>query len=215
MKVLARRFNIYLALAFLLGLVCGCQTANQEKKVGALRVHIEVSPDPAGTSQTISVLRSDPVLVTIKREPILTEANIVAAKVIDARGGFAIEIKFDENGTWLLEQYSAANPGRHFVIFGQWGEKLAGWPLARRAAHHPPHQRRRAGVHARLLARGGRSTWCSASTTSRRKSKKNAKMIFPAVRRAIFFRRRVVPGIGRQPFRATAVSISHRQSRLV
>jgi hypothetical protein len=24
----------------------------------------------------------------------------------------------------MLEQYSAANPGRHFVIFGQWGDKL-------------------------------------------------------------------------------------------
>jgi len=131
MKVLARRFNIYLTLAFLLGLVCGYQTGKPKKEVGALRVHIEVSPDPTGTSQNISVLRSDPVLVTIKREPILTEANIVWAKVIDARGGFAIEIKFDENGAWLLEQYSAANPGRHFVIFGQWSEKpVAGRWLA-------------------------------------------------------------------------------------
>jgi hypothetical protein len=123
MKLLARRFNIYLALAFLLGPACGCQTGKPGKEVGALRVHIEVSPDPAGTSQNISMLRSDPVLVTIKREPILTEANIVTGKVIDARGGFAIEIKFDENGTWLLEQYSAANPGGHFVIWGQWSEK--------------------------------------------------------------------------------------------
>jgi preprotein translocase subunit SecD len=88
-------------------------------------VHIEVSPDPAGTSQNISVLRSDPVLVTIKREPILSEANIVRAKVIDAMGGFALEIKFDENGTWLLEQYSAANPGGHLVVFGQWGKKIS------------------------------------------------------------------------------------------
>ena len=123
MKLLARRFNIYLALAFLLGPACGCQTGKPGKEVGALRVHIEVSPDPAGTSQNISVLRSNPVLVTIKREPILSEANIVRAKVIDAMGGFAIEIKFDENGTWLLEQYSAANPGGHFVIWGQWSEK--------------------------------------------------------------------------------------------
>ena len=80
MKVLARRFNIYLALATLMGLVCGCQTNRQEKEVGALRVHIEVNPDSAGTSQTISVVRSDPVLVTIAREPILTEANIITAK---------------------------------------------------------------------------------------------------------------------------------------
>ena len=25
----------------------------------------------------------------------------------------------------MLEQYTAANPGRHLVIFGQWGDKLA------------------------------------------------------------------------------------------
>jgi len=124
MKVLARRFNIYLALATLLGLFCGCQTP-QEKQTAALRVHIETSSDPAGTSQTISVLRSDPVLVTIKSEPFLTEANVVAVKVMDATGGFAIEIKFDENGAWLLEQYSAANPGHHLVVFGQWGDELA------------------------------------------------------------------------------------------
>ena len=54
------------------------------KTVALLRVHIEESPDPAGTSQDISVLRAEPVLVTIKREPILTEANVVSAKVIEA-----------------------------------------------------------------------------------------------------------------------------------
>ena len=123
MKALARRFNIYLALAILLGLAGGCETSKKTQSA-MLRVHIETSPDPTGTSQDISVLRSDPVLVTIKREPILSEANVVSAKVIDARGGFAIQVKFDENGTWLLEQYSAANPGRHFAIFGQWSEKV-------------------------------------------------------------------------------------------
>jgi preprotein translocase subunit SecD len=125
MKVCARQFNIYLAAAAAVALLCSCQTDRREKEVAALRVHIEVSPDPAGTSQTISVVRSDPVLVTVKHEPILTEANIVAAKIIDAPGGFAVELRFDGNGTWLLEQYSAANPGRHFIVFGQWGEKLA------------------------------------------------------------------------------------------
>ena len=122
MKVLARQFNIYLALAVLLGLACGCQTG-KKTSTAALRVHIEVSPDLTGASQNISVLRSDPVLVTIKREPILSEANIVSARAFNAMGGFALEFKFDENGTWLLEQYSAANPGAHFVIFGQWGKK--------------------------------------------------------------------------------------------
>ncbi len=125
MAVWTRRFNPYLALAAALALLCGCQTHRQKGPLGALRVYIQVNPDSLGTSQTISVLRSDPVLVTIARDPILTEANIVTAKVTDTPGGFAIEIQFDGNGTWLLEQYSAANPGGHFAVFGQWGDKPA------------------------------------------------------------------------------------------
>jgi hypothetical protein len=127
MKVWTQRFNLYLAVTAVLALLCGCQILHHRQKgpVGALRVHIQVNPDSLGTSQTISVLRSDPVMVTIAHDPILTEANIVAAKVMDAPGGFAIAIQYDENGTWLLEQYSAANPGGHFAVFGQWGDKLA------------------------------------------------------------------------------------------
>ena len=123
MKLLTRRFNIYLALTVLMGLAAGCVSSPKKTQTAALRVHIEVPADPAGTTRSISVLRSDPVLVSIGDNPVLSEANLISAKVIDAQGGFAIEVKFDENGTWLLEQYSAANPGRHFVIFGQWIEK--------------------------------------------------------------------------------------------
>jgi hypothetical protein len=125
MKVLVRQFNIYLALAVLIGVAGGCQTDKKKTPPAILRVHIETGTDPAGTTQQITVLRSDPVLVTIKREPILSEANVVRAKIIDAQGGFALEIRFDESGTSLLEQYSAINPGGHFAIFGQWGDKIS------------------------------------------------------------------------------------------
>ena len=125
MMVWTRRFNLYLALAAALALLCGCHLFQQKGPLGALRVHIQTNPNALDTSQTISMMRSDPVLITIARDPILTEANIAAARVIDAPGGFAIEIQFDENGAWLLEQYSAANPGGHFAVFGQWGDKLA------------------------------------------------------------------------------------------
>jgi hypothetical protein len=130
MKVCARRFNLFLMMAAALVLSGGCKTEKQheqdkqDKVVGALRVHIEVNPDEMGTSQTISVLRSDPVQVTIAKDPILTEANIITAKVLESPGGFAIEIQFDETGAWTLEHYSASYLGKHFVIFGQWGEKL-------------------------------------------------------------------------------------------
>jgi len=110
----------------LLALFCGCQTVKHKKKetVAALRVHLQANPNDAGATTTVSVLRFDPVSVTIGHDPILTEDNVAAARVIDTPGGFAIEIRFDESGALMLEQYSAANPGRHFVIFGQWGDKL-------------------------------------------------------------------------------------------
>ena len=106
-------------------LICGCQTDKQGEKTGALRVHIETGPGPEVTSQTISVLRSNPMAVTIASDPVLTEANLIAAKIVEARGGFAIELQFDEISASALEQLTASNPGRHLVIFGQWGDKLA------------------------------------------------------------------------------------------
>jgi len=128
MQANMRRFNLFLAL-MAMTLLCGCQVLESlglahYKQTGALRVHME-SAATADTSQTISVLRANPVLITISKEPFLTEADIVSAKVVDTPGGFAIQIHFDENGGWLLEQYTANNPGMHLAIFGQWGDKLA------------------------------------------------------------------------------------------
>ncbi|HXE41837.1 MAG TPA: hypothetical protein VN516_02340, partial [Candidatus Baltobacteraceae bacterium] len=114
----------YLAAVIALGLLCGCRTNKKEKQTAALRVHIQIAV-PTTTSQTVSVLRASPLSVTILKEPILTEADIAAVRVIDAPGGFAIQIKFSEQAVWILEQYSASNPGRHFAVYGQWGEKLS------------------------------------------------------------------------------------------
>ena len=125
MVVWTRRFNLNLALAAALALLCGCHTHRQKELVSTLRVHIQMPADAGDTSQTVSVLRSDPVLITIARNPILTEANITAAWVTNSPGGFAVEVKFDENGAWMLEEYSSANPGGHFAIFGQWGDLAA------------------------------------------------------------------------------------------
>jgi len=115
--------SLCLALAASTVLLSGCQTDKKSKIVGALRVHIEVTV-PTTTSQSVSVLRSTPVLVTILKDPVLTEANIIGARLIETPGGVAVQVKFDETtGLWILQQYSAANPGKHFVIYGQWGDK--------------------------------------------------------------------------------------------
>jgi len=128
MKVYALRFNIYLALFAALLLGAGCQSANssggESKKLSALRLHIESNAGPRDTtSQTISLIRADPVSLNIVTTPILTEADIVASRVLDTTAGFAVEVKFSPTGTLMLEQYSASYPGKHFAVFGQWGEK--------------------------------------------------------------------------------------------
>jgi len=125
MKANMRQFNLFLAL-MALAVLCGCQTDKKNKEVSALRMHIEANTGVVGTTQAVSVPpRDDPVLITIEKEPILTEASLIQSRVIDSHGGIAIQIQFDESSTLVLEQYSAANPGKHFVIFGQWGEKVA------------------------------------------------------------------------------------------
>ncbi len=118
--IFASRCLAIFALAFL----CGCQTDKNAKQVSALRLHIEVTV-PTQTSETVSVFRAAPTRFTILKEPVLTEADITAAALIRSHGGFAVQIQFNEQALWILEQYSAANPGKHFVIYGQWGEKLA------------------------------------------------------------------------------------------
>jgi preprotein translocase subunit SecD len=126
MKVYISRFNLFLALIILAAGLCGCSTwFHKDKPLAALRVHIELAPDTVAgpETQAVTVLRADPVKVTIDKTPILTEANLVGARVINTPEAPALEMRFDENGTWILEQYSASNPGRHFVIFGQWGKK--------------------------------------------------------------------------------------------
>jgi hypothetical protein len=110
----------------LVAMLCGCQSGKKDKEpIAALRIHVESSDNLEGTGQTVSVLRADPVLVTIATDPVLTEANIIKATVISVPGGYAVEVHFDQTGAWTLEQFSAANPGKHFVIFGQWGDKMA------------------------------------------------------------------------------------------
>jgi hypothetical protein len=104
----------------------GCALFHKKKAepVGAVRVHIESPDSVESDSQTVSVLRADPVLVTIAKEGILTEADLLKASLVTSPGGFYVELQFDSTGALTLEQFSAAYGGKHFVIFGQWGDKL-------------------------------------------------------------------------------------------
>jgi preprotein translocase subunit SecD len=117
------RFNINLLLLFVALAVGGCQTGgtDREKQLATMRIHIEVAP--SAFSSTASVYREKPVEVTVDKTPFLTEAHVVDAKLVEAQGGFDLELKLSRKGTWLLESYTTANVGKHMAIFCQFGEK--------------------------------------------------------------------------------------------
>jgi hypothetical protein len=118
-----RRFNLYLLSLLALTLACGCQTNSKSKQLSTVRVHIECAANTSASGQTVSVLRDEPVDITITAVPFLSEANVLSATLLDATGGCAVKIQFDGTGTWMLEQYTSANSGKHLVIAGQWGKK--------------------------------------------------------------------------------------------
>lgn len=126
MNFYGQRYNLYLTVLLSLLVATGCVFGKKKKHepIGALRIHIESTGNAQGTGQTVQILRDNPVQVTIANEPILTEEDIVQAKLVETPGGFAIEVKFDETGAWTLEQFTAANPGKHFAIFGQWSDQV-------------------------------------------------------------------------------------------
>ena len=128
MNFCRRRFNLYLAAASLLPLLTGCSGLHwfhhEKEQVAILKIHIESESSAAGSTKTVSVERSQPVEVNISTDPILTDADVIAARVLAASGGFAVELDFEETAGWRLEQYTAINPGKHLAIFGQWSDKL-------------------------------------------------------------------------------------------
>jgi hypothetical protein len=122
-------FNLYLVAAFGLFLISGCKTADkhdekkQDKKIlSTLRLHLEAHSDPMGRTETAEVYRANPIQFTIDKEPFLSEAQVKEAKVVDVTGGFALQVKFDRQGSWLLEQYTSANRTKHILVMSQFVE---------------------------------------------------------------------------------------------
>lgn len=126
MVIRAARFNTYLLLLALLAALVGCQTAagKRKRQDAVVRVHLETFRDGTTFNELVSIGRTSPMVVNVYKSPFLTEDNVASAKIVDAVGGFGLQIQFDRHGTMLLEQYSASNPRKRLAIFSQFGEKL-------------------------------------------------------------------------------------------
>ena len=117
-------FNTYLLAGLLALLAGGCAAPSKEdKKVqSALRLHLEVNPNPAGQSMRVNVGRSDPLAVNVDQQAFLNELQVEKASVLDALGGFSISLQFSSEGAILLEQYTGAYNGRRMAIAAEFGE---------------------------------------------------------------------------------------------
>ena len=123
MKSRAPLFKCFLAL-LVCALVTGCGTTEGRKKkkeYSNLRVHAETTGH-ADMSSAVSVIRAAPILLNVEREPLLDENNVEAASVEEQPGGFAIRVKFDRQGSWILERATVMQRGRHLAIHSEFGD---------------------------------------------------------------------------------------------
>src|SRR5687768_14668527 len=115
-------FNTYLLV--LAAFMLGCHSTDQKKKkeLSTFRIHIETNADGTGRNTPVSIGRSVPFVVNIEKAPFITEYHVEQASVVDGLGGFQIMVQLNQQGAWLLEQYSLASREKLAAIFSNFGE---------------------------------------------------------------------------------------------
>jgi preprotein translocase subunit SecD len=136
MMIKRARFNIYLFAGMALLLTCGCDyfRPKEKREVATVSLHLEEDPDGLRDIGPISVYRSSPVFVSVNKVAFMDSRQLESASVVDEPGGlFSVRLKFDWEGTAILDSTTSSNPGRRIAIDGDFKEKrwLAA-PLIRR-----------------------------------------------------------------------------------
>ena len=128
MKFRLVRFNIYLWLPLGAALILGCHTGGEHKKEAkapkkgyrVLRLHLEVNPDGTDHNKLVTVGRETNFPVNVAKLAFVDENNMTRVSVVDdGMEGFAFRVQLDRQGTWLMEQYTVANKGRHIAVFAE------------------------------------------------------------------------------------------------
>ncbi len=75
MMIKSARFNIYLCAALALLSVCGCRFLPEwhkdKKEVATVSLHMEADPDGISDITPVSIYRSQPIEVSVRKEPFL------------------------------------------------------------------------------------------------------------------------------------------------
>jgi hypothetical protein len=134
MRIRPASFNIYLLiLLILIPAGSGCKTSRAKKdskEIATLRFHLEVNPDGTPHNTGVRIFRASPVVVNVHREPVLSEADIEQAALVDAIGGFAIRIQFNRHGAIVLENITTIHRGRRLAIHSQFQFGESRWLAA-------------------------------------------------------------------------------------
>ena len=122
MKTRIARFNAFLlaALAVLSGLMVSCSSPGEGKGLASIQFHLEMNPDGTDKIGPVTIGRSVPFQVTVDKVSFLSERQLLEAQIVEHEGTFAIKLKFDQKGTWLLEQYTTAHRGKRAAIMARW-----------------------------------------------------------------------------------------------
>lgn len=119
MKFRFVRFNTYLLLLAVV-LSVGCKSPEQRKRdntVAKFRLYLEGAQDGTTDYETIEI---SGVRLLANRQPFLDEGNIRQAAVLETRdGGYAMEVQFDQHGTFVLDAISAQYRSRRMIVFSE------------------------------------------------------------------------------------------------
>jgi preprotein translocase subunit SecD len=95
----------------------GCAIFTKSPEEVSLRIHEESSASlPAETFQTVEIPHTN-VKLTVSPFPTLTERDVQSAELYDTAGGKAIFLRFDPNGTIVLDEMTTRDRGQYLVIF--------------------------------------------------------------------------------------------------
>lgn len=108
-----------LVLAIVLAAGCASR-AKHDEKLSAVRLHLEVNPQMERKNMIATVLRSQPVKLTVAEEPFLSEVDLESAEIVTEDDTPALRLKFDDSGSRLLGNVTAVNLGKRIAVMALW-----------------------------------------------------------------------------------------------
>jgi hypothetical protein len=130
MNIAAASFNTFLLSSVLLApLFCAAaetekkeEEKNLKKQASTLRLFLEIAQGLPDQGHEVSLFRASPVKINVEKAEFLSEGDVEQVRVLDEDGVVRIKIQFDKRATWLLENITASNIGKHIAIFSNFGE---------------------------------------------------------------------------------------------